>query len=62
MSAGPVDGAEALAGGGCISRAEPIMLLGEAGTGKTHIAISLVRRGLPPAPAGAVHHRRSPGQ
>ncbi len=30
-----------LAGGGYIERAEPIVLIGEAGTGKTHVAISL---------------------
>lgn len=30
-----------LAGGGYIERAEPIVLVGEAGTGKTHVAISL---------------------
>ena len=29
-----------LAGGGYIERAEPIVLIGEAGTGKTHVAIS----------------------
>ena len=33
--------ASRLAGGGYIDRAEPIMLIGEAGTGKTHVAISL---------------------
>ncbi len=30
-----------LAGGGYISRAEPVLLLGEAGTGKTHLASGL---------------------
>lgn len=30
-----------LAGGGYIDRAEPVVLVGEAGTGKTHLAISL---------------------
>lgn len=30
-----------LAGGGYVTRAEPVVLVGDAGTGKTHLAISL---------------------
>ena len=51
-----------LAEGGYIERAEPVVLMGECGTGKTHLATGLVRGGLPAEAAGAVYHGREPGE
>ena len=50
-----------LAEGGYIERAEPVLFIGECGTGKTHLARA-VRGGLPAEEAGALHHGRRPGQ
>lgn len=59
VSAGQV---RELAEGGYMQRAEPVIFLGEAGTGKTHLAIGLYRTARthiltrlahPPAPMGA---------
>ena len=46
-----------LAEGDYVTKAEPILLVGEAGTGKDPSGDRVVRRRLSPAAAGAVHHR-----
>ena len=51
-----------LAEGGYIERAEPIVFIGDCGTGKTHLLTGAVRGGLPPEATGAVHHRGRAGQ
>ncbi len=51
-----------LAEGGYIERAEPVVLMGECGTGKTHSGHRAMRGGLPPEAASALHYRRQPGQ
>lgn len=51
-----------LAEGGYIERAEPVVFMGECGTGKTHLAHGLVRRRVPPETASAIHHGRELGQ
>ena len=44
-----------LAEGDYVTRAEPILLVGEAGTGKDPFGDRIVRLCLPPAAVGAVH-------
>ena len=51
-----------LAEGGYIERAEPVVLIGECGTGKTHSGHGPVRGRVPAETASALHHRRQPGQ
>jgi hypothetical protein len=51
-----------LAGGGYIERAEPVILIGDCGTGKTPSADRAVCRGLPPEAARALRHGCRAGQ
>ena len=51
-----------LAAGGYIARAEPVLLIGEAGTGKTHLASGLCVAACGTVPPRAPHHRHCPGQ
>src|SRR5438128_587329 len=50
-----------LAEGGYIERAEPVVFMGECGTGKTP-GHGLVRGRVPTETAGAIHHRRELGE
>src|SRR6187397_336529 len=51
-----------LAAGGYIGRAEPVVLIGEAGTGKDPSGAGLVRGGVSAAAAGSLHQCRGAGQ
>jgi len=57
-----------LAEGGYIERSEPVVLIGECGTGKSHLATGLClaacrqKRGVPAKAAGAVHDGGRPGE
>ena len=51
-----------LAEGGYIERSEPVVLIGECGTGKTPSGDGLVRGRVPAETAGALHHRGGAGQ
>lgn len=44
-----------LAEGGYIERAEPILFIGDCGTGKTHLMTGIVYSSLPAEAAGALH-------
>ena len=46
-----------LAEGDYVAKAEPILLAGEAGTGKTHLATGAVRGRLSSTAAAAIHDR-----
>ena len=46
-----------LAEGGYLERSEPVIFLGDAGTGKTHLASAIGSGGLPPTQAREVHNR-----
>ena len=48
-----------LAGGDYVTRAEPVLLIGEAGTGKSHLATGLC---VPAAPPRSLHHRHGARQ
>ena len=45
-----------LAEGGYLKRSEPVIFLGETGTGKTHLAIGLGGGRMPAEKTGSVHH------
>ena len=51
-----------LAQGGYIRQAEPILMVGNPGLGKTHLATGLAAAGLSAGPPGALLQRRRPGQ
>ena len=51
-----------LAEGGYIDRAEPVLFIGECGTGKTHLADRAVRGGVPAEAAGPIHDGGRLGQ
>ena len=51
-----------LAEGGYLSRSEPIIFLGDTGTGKTHLATGLAVEACRQRQAGAVHDGGRAGQ
>ena len=51
-----------LAEGGYIERSEPIVLIGEAGTGKSHLATGLCLAALPAETAGSLHNGGRAGE
>ena len=51
-----------LAEGGYIERSEPVVLIGECGTGKSHLATGLCLGGVPAETAGSLHDRGGAGQ
>ena len=51
-----------LAEGGYIERAEPVLFIGECGTGKTHLAHRTLRGGMPAEAPGPFHHGGRAGE
>jgi DNA replication protein DnaC len=58
----PASHIRVLSEGGYLERAEPVLLVGEPGTGKTHLATGLAIAALPPAEARSFHHSSRTGQ